>query len=269
MVRNILLPTVAIVTVSACADRSSDAAMIVGPRGARSEAPKFWENNAPVYWNAVARQLVATYRFNALQAIRGYSIVSVAQYNAVIAAENSAAPGNHPSPHAAIAAASVVALSYLHPAEAANLETRLTQYLAEDGWPGEQHADRVSGAGIGRVIAAQIVARAQTDGFFDPLIGPVPTGPGIWTSATPPVGPRVGQAKTYFLQSGNQFRPPPPPAFGSAAFLAALAEVRQMADTRTTEQDALARSFGTFLPERISRRDIGTRLRRTWRSSDD
>jgi hypothetical protein len=252
MLRNALLACAATVMVVACADQPNTVGPVVGPGAAQEDAVQFWENNAPVYWNAVARQLVAANRWNALQAIRGYSIVSVAQYNAAIAAEKSTDRGVHASPHAAVAAASVVALSYLYPAEATNLETRLATYLSEDGWPGDRHTNRESGEAIGRQVAAQIVARAQTDRFFDPLVGSVPTGPGIWFSAAPPVGPRIGQAKTYFLESGNQFRPPPPPAFGSQAFLAALAEVRQISDTRTPEQDANAKYWnfpaGTYQP---------------------
>src|SRR5436190_1881873 len=40
----------------------------------------------------------------------------------------------------------------------------------------------------------------------------------------------------WFLTSANQFRPGPPPAFGSAEFLAALAEIRTISDTRTAAQ---------------------------------
>jgi len=240
MLRNALLACAATVMVTACADRPTAVGSIVGPSAAQDDAVQFWENNAPVYWNTVARQLVAANRWNALQAIRGYALVSVAQYNAAIAAEKSSDRGDHASPHAAIAAASVAALSYLFPAEAVNLETRLAVYLAEDGWPGDRHTNRETGEAIGRQVAAQIVARAQTDRFFDPFVGSVPTGPGIWFSASPPVGATIGQAKTYLLESGNQFRPAPPPAFGSPAFLAALAEVRQISDTRTEEQKQIA-----------------------------
>jgi hypothetical protein len=76
----------------------------------------------------------------------------------------------------------------------------------------------------------------------------VPTGPGKWFSATPPVGPMWGKAKPYFLLSGDQFRPPPPPAFGSPEFLAALAEVRQIADTRTAEQERIAKFWAANGP---------------------
>jgi hypothetical protein len=44
-----------------------------------------------------------------------------------------------------------------------------------------------------------------------------------------------------FLTSGEQFRPGPPPAFGSREYLAALAEIRNLSDTRTPEQLAIAR----------------------------
>ena len=47
--------------------------------------------------------------------------------------------------------------------------------------------------------------------------------------------------RPFLLTSADQFRPGPPPAFGSAAFQAALAEVRRISDTRTPEQDALAK----------------------------
>jgi membrane-associated phospholipid phosphatase len=45
----------------------------------------------------------------------------------------------------------------------------------------------------------------------------------------------------YLLTSGSQFRPLPPPAFNSPRFLADLAEIRLLSDTRTPEQLAIAR----------------------------
>jgi membrane-associated phospholipid phosphatase len=44
----------------------------------------------------------------------------------------------------------------------------------------------------------------------------------------------------WFLTSPDQFRPGLPPAFGSAAFLAGLAEIRQISDTRTADQTRIA-----------------------------
>jgi hypothetical protein len=96
----------------------------------------------------------------------------------------------------------------------------------------------------------------MTDRFFAPWTGTVPVGPGLWFSSsnppTPPVGGQIGAAKTYLLLSGSQFRPPPPPAFGSTAFLTDLAEVRHISDARTAEQDRIAKFWdfpvGTITP---------------------
>jgi len=46
--------------------------------------------------------------------------------------------------------------------------------------------------------------------------------------------------RPFYLKSGDQFRPGPPPAFGSPAYLAALAEVRQFSDHRTADQLRIA-----------------------------
>lgn len=235
---------------------SADPARVVSPPGPRPEvsasATTFREANPAADWNEVARGLVTANASSPFVAIRGYAILSVAQYNAAVAAERATDPGTRPSVPAAIGAASVVVLSYLYPAAAGNLEARLDQTLAAPGWPGDQTTDPDAGEAIGRAVGAAVVQRAQGDRFFAPWSGTIPTGPGIWSSPTPPVGPGFGQAKTWFLLSGSQFRPAPPPAFQSPAFLAALQEVRQISDTRTAEQDSLAKFWnlpaGTYTP---------------------
>jgi hypothetical protein len=218
----------------------------------RASAVKAWEANAAVYWNEVARAMVVANASPAPVAIRGYAIVSVAQYNAASAAEQGKVRNVHPSMRAAIGAASVTALSYLYPAQTVALETMLEEFLAAPGWPGDVHRDVPAGIAVGRAVGQQVVAHAQTDNFFAPGTVTVPTGPGIWFSSSPPVGALWGQARTYVLLSGDQFRPAPPPAFGSAKFTAALAEVRQISDTRTPEQDANAKFWdfppGTYTP---------------------
>ena len=250
MQRQSLLVPAVLLTLAACTEPMSAPSSGTTVRGA--DAVKFWESNAAVYWNQVAREMVAANRIGAPFAIRGYAAVSLAQYNAAIAAEKSKVGDVHPSVHAAIGAASVGALAYLYPAQAAALEARLDEFLAAPAWPGEEQKDAPAGEAIGRAVAEQVVARAQTDKFLDPWTGTVPVGPGLWFSATPPVGGAWGQARTYLLLSGDQFRPPPSPAFGSPEFLAALAEVRQISDTRTPEQEANAKFWdmppGTTTP---------------------
>src|SRR5438552_3048201 len=66
-------------------------------------------------------------------------------------------------------------------------------------------------------------------------------GPGSWIYAPPPLIARGNLgARPFFLTSQDQLRPPPPPAFGSAAFNAALAEVYQVSVSRTQEQIDIA-----------------------------
>ena len=78
----------------------------------------------------------------------------------------------------------------------------------------------------------------MTDRFYAVGIGP--TGPGGWIPIGPPVFPLLGQMRTFFMTSGKQFRPGPPPARGSKKFLAALAEIEQIDDDRTPKQIGIA-----------------------------
>src|SRR5207244_11494810 len=45
---------------------------------------------------------------------------------------------------------------------------------------------------------------------------------------------------TWFVNSASQLRPGPPPAFGSAAFVTARDEIRQLSDSRTAGQIGIA-----------------------------
>ena len=243
----------AFVVFAACSEGSIPTRELSPSRAKTADAIKPWESNAAVHWDGVARDMVAQNGSNPFQAIRGYAIVTLAQYNAAIEAEKASADGgSSPSVHFAIASASVVAREYLCPAKTSVREALLQEFLADPSWPADAHTDMVTGDAIGRAAAAQVVARAQTDNFFAPWSGTVPVGPGLWFSNTPPVGAAFGQAKTYFLESGSQFRPEPPPLFGSPEYLAALSEVRHFSDFRTPEQDADAKFWnlptGTYQP---------------------
>ena len=212
---------------------------------------------ATLEWNAVARAAIEKSRPSQQAAQRGMAYLTLAQYGAAVAAEE-----ERFSPPAliqgAIAGASAVVLTYLHPGDAALFEAEVRSREAElEG--GRQTAFRYdetelgggpramfrSGEALGRVVGARAVALARADRFDAPWNGTVPTGPGVWFSsavpAAPPALPMLGQVEPFFLSAGNQFRPTPPPAFGSPAFTAAVAEVRGIADTRTARQDSIAK----------------------------
>lgn len=68
-----------------------------------------------------------------------------------------------------------------------------------------------------------------------------PGGPGNWTGVNSIRG--LYGTRTFALTSGDQFRPPPPPAFGSAEFNTALAEVRALSDGLTPAQLLIAQTW--------------------------
>jgi hypothetical protein len=211
-----------------------------------------WTGGATVAWNEVTRGLVKQYATGAAPAIRVYALVSVAQDEAAQGAFRASDRHDAPSEAAAVAAASATVLTYLYPNEAAQLEARLA-----DGADEPRHGkptDWATGVAIGREAAAAVVERAKGDRFFAPFTGTVPVCDACWRAV--PTGPAfatLGQAQPFYLASGSQFRPAPPPAFGSPAFLADLAEVRAISDARTPEQDSIARYWslqgGTVTPQ--------------------
>jgi hypothetical protein len=242
---NARLPLLSLGLALACGDppsAPSAAAFVAGaPLASAGGAVKFWEVGASVGWNKIARDYISglTTKPNQQATLRAFTYLSLAQYDAVIAAEDAQQRGLHPSPYAAVAGASAVVLSYIFPAGTAGFEAAVQGQAAGPQWPGDQNDDFAAGEGIGRAIGAAVVASAQADRFNAVWTGTVPTGPGLWTG-TNPLLPLLGQMRPFFLASGDQFRPPPPPAFGSAEFLAALAETRQLSDTRTPAQLAIA-----------------------------
>ena len=109
---------------------------------------------------------------------------------------------------------------------------------------------RAAGELLGRTAAAPVLARARIDGVDAVWTGAIPSGAGFWRTSSNPATPMLGHMLPWVLASGSEFRPAAPPAFGSAAFNDALAEVKSIAATRTAAQSALALQYalggGTF-----------------------
>ena len=195
-------------------------------------------------WQAKAAALVSQASFSPVAAGHAYPVLGVAQYLAVQRAEAQDGGGGRDQlelDRGAVAGASAVTLTYLFPSQAQALED-LVSTQANAG-PGEPHPAFARGEAIGRAVGAEIVARTQADGFTRPFTGTIPSGPGLWISNTTPptiAGGSLPGTTPWFLTSPDQFRPGLPPAFGSAAFLAGLAEIRQISDTRTADQTRIA-----------------------------
>ena len=259
-------PAMVAVMVAACADPgtappSMSRGAFDGP--AAQTVSDLAAARASIGWQGQARALVAANNMSPLAATRMLAALSIAQYRAASAipdpdqdeqlAANGVGAGGRSALEArrgAVAGASVRVLSFLFPAAAGSLELRV-QAEAEAG-PGEVHPHFERGLAVGRAAGDVLVEHLKNDRFTVPWTGTVPVGPGKWIANGPPAGATFGGVTPYLMTSGSQFRPPPPPAFGSAAFLADVAEIRSLSDTRTPGQRALAiawnYSTGTFTP---------------------
>ena len=226
---------------SACTDAP---ARVMQPTTPQLDAVKFWEDNATTRWNRRATELFGTTTLPNGQAAasRILTYLSIAQHSAALAAEASKDGSTHPSVSVAIGAASVVVLSQFYPLSAATLETQFDADLAAQGWPGRKNQDATSGEAVGRAVGAAVLAQAATDNYLAVVPPTQPPGPGKWAPLPNPVRSLFG-VRPFFLTSADQIRPGPPPAFGSAEYLAALAEIRGISDTRTTEQVSIAQTW--------------------------
>lgn len=207
----------------------------VQPADANAAAVKFWDVNASADWNERATSLAARRPINAG---RLYAYLSLAQLRAAEDAQRSSR--RHPPVAAAIGAAAASVLDAYFPADVAEIEAALDAQEAAEPWPGDKHENWAAGEALGRAAAARVLAYSAGDLFGLTNPGTPPVGAGYWLWNGGPIARGGLGARPFFLSAGNEFRSDPPPAFGSPEYLAALAEVRQISDTRTPEQLAIA-----------------------------
>ena len=237
--RNMLSLAAVTIAVGACTRDAVTASQSDPPA---ASAVKFWDVNATSDWNERADVLVAR-RPAGLNGVRVFTYLAMAQFRAGEAAELN--PGAHPPVSAAIGAASAAILNAFFPLDVAENEAVLDAQQSADPWPGAKHQDFAAGEAIGRAIAARVLRFAASDRVNLTNPGTPPIGPGYWRWNGGPIARSNLGARPFLLTSGSEIRPGPPPAFGSPAFLAALAEVRQISDTRTPEQLAIAQYWQT------------------------
>jgi membrane-associated phospholipid phosphatase len=211
-------------------------------------------------WMSVNFELVANRAKNPVAASRAYGLLSVAMYDATVAAWNAkyryrrSAPRDvdalltagpdpsYPSEHAVIAGAASRVLAY-------------ERVIAGLNYPSDTRA----GLALGRAVGAAVIAHAKRDGSDRKWDGARPRTRGSWQpppgSLARPVSAMGGTWHTWVMTSGRQFRPPPFPAYGSPAY---RAQAQAVADaklhlTPKQRQAALfwAGGQGTALPPGI------------------
>jgi membrane-associated phospholipid phosphatase len=238
------------VALSACADAPTHPTIASADLTPQFDAVKFWDATASTIWNARAITLAGQRPpANAQAAVsRILTYLSLAQYRAVLAAENGMDGSTHPSVPVAVGAASAAVLDAFFPLDASAINAQFSADVAAPGWPGAAQEDAASGVAIGRDVAAAVLALATSDNYLAVSPGVPPVGPGYWVSSTAPIVRSLHRVRPFFLTSHDQLLPPPPPAFGSPAFLSALAEVRTISDTRTAAQLATAQFWSLAVP---------------------
>jgi membrane-associated phospholipid phosphatase len=221
----------------------------------------YWDAGSPGYrWMQLAARQMLAQNVAAPLFTRGMSLVSVAIYDATIAAWDSkyawkrpspatmdpsiqplvAATGNpsYPSEHAVAAGAASVVMAYLFP----NMAETYTD-LAEEAARSRVYAgasfpsDVEAGLESGRQVGKMVITYALGDGSSTPFTGSFPAAPGVWSSATP-VTPLAGSWKPWVLSSGSQFRVPAPPAGDSPDFQSQVAAVKNFTRTNTSNHSA-------------------------------
>lgn len=238
---------VTLITLAACTDAPTAAAPAeTSPVQASVEGRHHSSTpTSSVRWN---RKAMTFFRARGGNAGRVNAYVSIGQYRAVRAALRAQTRREHPSLAGAAAGASVVLLKQFYPLDAAAIDAELEAQRAAPA--GDDDEDDVAefdaGVAIGRVVGAAVVSQAATDNFglTDPGVPPV--GAGRWVSSGAPIVRGGLGARPFFLRSQSELRSSPPPAFGSAAYLTALGEVKSIALSRTPEQVAIVRKWVPF-----------------------
>ena len=179
---------------------------------------------------------------------RVYTLLSIAQYGTV----NSARDNRAVSSDVAVASASAAVLTqvFTDSTVRASIARELTRDI-EQARTGSRGAERaIAGRSLGEDVARRVIAWAPPFNFVAASNAPIPTGPGMWYSApgVPPLGLPLATSRGWLLDSASQFRPAPPPAYGSPAHKAALEEVRRVARERTPEQTKIAQKWNSVDP---------------------
>ena len=276
---------------------------------AQQDAINYWATGSVARWNEIAREIAARYNIppapnpdgtypvpsaanpsaypkypfaNPPYAARAFAMLSVAQYDAMVAAwhykykHNRVAPSKadagikpllpvsdlpaYPSEDAVLASASYQLLTFLFPNEDEFLKTKAAELKNARFWAGANtKSDLAIGDSLGRWVALKILARAKTDGMS--TAGSTAALPAVvdaikakgetpWLSLDIPARPGMlanfGKVKPWNLGTDGVagVRPTAPPLQSSNQFKAEIAELKGYAKDLSREQFRIANFWG-------------------------
>lgn len=267
---------------------------------AQEVAINHWASGGVLRWNQIARELVAKYNHppkNGVNpdplkpmasppfAARAYALLSVAQYDALVATWfykykfrrlspshnglKSSLPESdlpsYPSEDAVVAAVSYKILSKLFPAENEYLYNKALEHGNTKLWSGANlKSDILAGGRLGEKVAEKVIAYAKGDNFDNAKDqdqtwkDKAKKVKRAWVSQNDPQSspllPLMGMVQTWFDKNevlGNP-QPSPPPSLKSEEFKKDIDSVKAIGNTQTPEQKRIAEFWadgvGTYTP---------------------
>ena len=213
-------------------------------------------------WNAIMQATVSVAPTNPNVQTRWGAIVQLAVFEAVNAIKGDYEPylgtidaPAWASPDAAVIAAAHRTLVTLRPDSAAALDAlRATSLAAIPDGPAKD-----AGIAVGEDAAAAMLLLRANDGWDDPVTYTPGTMPGDWQPTPPAFAaaflPAWGEVTPFGLESGSQFRPPPPPALRSGRYAKDYNEVmlvgRVDSPFRPQDRTDVARFYAAASPVQV------------------
>lgn len=219
------------------------------------------DGSAVLDWIQTALDTIAHTSATPIYASRALAMQSLAVMDTLSAMKGEAGQlVSLDAPHGASAEAAAIAAAHrvlveLFPTEKAALDQKMAESLAQLGGHGV-----AAGQAFGDAVAAAVCAVRAHDGWDAQVAYQGPDAPNAWQPTPPayadPLAPQWGQVDPFTLASGDQFRPPAPPAPGSQAYADAYNLTKDLgardSATRTADQTEIARFWadgsGSYTP---------------------
>src|SRR5256886_5456944 len=184
---------------------------------------------------------------------RSMAIVHLAIYDAVNAIMRGHVPclvlhaPRRASPDAAAAAAAHTALLSLFPSQESVIDAKFEDSLSQIG----SGAHVRQGIRVGEEAANAILAARANDGSDStPSVFVPQSGPGEYQLTPPnfqqPVFTNWPDVRPFALETGDQFRPPPPPAVLRPRYTTDFNEIKSLGEIKSTPRSADQTDLGRF-----------------------
>jgi membrane-associated phospholipid phosphatase len=243
-------------------------AMVARRDDAALQQIAYWNAGPPAYrWNQIAMDALLAQAMPGNFAFRDLALLNVAIYDATVATWDSKYTYNRPRPsqvdssletvipnpsspsypseYAVTAGAASAVLGWLFPDKAQLYADKAQEAVNSRLLAGVEYpSDVEAGLALGRQVAELAIERGKTDGSDAPWTGSVPAEPGHWTGENP-ILPMAGTWQTWVLESPDQLRPAPPPAYDSEQLAAEMAEVRAFERTPVSNSIAMFWEYGS------------------------